>query len=403
LGPHPHWGIVENLHVKLDEPLDLVRFNESLSKVIEKHSVLSHSFTEINNVLIQRRQESVELDAACRDLSSCEAEEIEVRLKEMENELIARLNIETAPLMAIGAADLGENQYAVVAVFHMLIADGRMCEIILEDIFRHYQDPHSVVSPIDIRYVDYITSVESMKKDHLEESHLTFWQEMIKGPTTSIPADYKAKSVKVESGEIYYETFSFEELLIDSQISKGKLFLYFSVGLYRYLSALTGQSAPIVTHRFHRRNLAEYGSFFDVAGRFAGDAPLRLNISSNDSVKTMIHAFQKLYNDIPLQGLTYELLVNNDKIPAPARIAPILLNFQYGYPRIPSMIKCKWHQFEKYTDARAFEIDLIVRVRMDSVRVVAKYSNKLYNRQTVEKHIRSWIMNVKDIIAEDHK
>jgi len=401
LGPHPHWGIVEQLHVKLDDSLDMVRFNDSLRKVIERHSVLSHSFTEVDNALIQYRQESVELDANYKDLSSYGATEIEVRLKEMEKELIACLNIEKAPLMAVGVAALGENRYAVVAVFHMLIADGRMCEIILEDIFKHYQDSHIEVLPVDTRYADYIASIESMKEEQLEEKHNKYWLEEIKGPTTTIPADYKAKSTMVESGEIYYETFSFEELLINSQANKGKLFLYISVGLYRYLSTVTGHTAPIITHRFHRRNLADFGSYFDLAGRFAGDVPMRLSISSKDTVKKLIRTFQKLYNDIPLQGLTYEMLANNGKIPSAALVAPILLNFQYGQPRIPSMIKCKWHQFEKESDARDYEIDLIVRVRTDSVRVIAKYSNKRYKRQTIEKTVRSWIETVKDIIAKD--
>lgn len=401
LGPHPHWGAVEHLHIKLNEPLDLARFNESLKKVVKKHSVLSYSFIERNNTFIQRAQEPVELCLDYRDLSLCDAEDIETRLKEVESELIGRLRIETAPLMAICAAALGDNEYAVVAVFHMLIADGRTCEIILEDIFRYYYDPQATVLPVDTRYADYIACIESMKKDHVEENYLQLWLDEVEGGTTRIPADYNEKFIKVEPGEIYYETFTFEELLINNQVSKGKVFLYFSVGLYRYLSALTGQMRPIITHRFHRRNLAELGSYFDVVGRFAGDVPLRLTISPKDSIKTLISSFQKRYSEIPHQGLTYEILANDGKVPTAAESAPILLNFQYGYPRIPLMSNCKWHQYENASDARLYDIDLIVRVRMDSVRVIAKYSSKLYKRQTVEKHVRSWIATVRDIIAED--
>ncbi|GBF34808.1 malonyl CoA-acyl carrier protein transacylase [Desulfocucumis palustris] len=401
LGPHPHWGVVEHLRIRLNEPLDLARFNESLKKVVKKHSVLSYSFIERNKTFIQCARESAELCLDYRELSSCAAEDIGTRLKEAESELIGRLRIETAPLMAICAAALGNNEYAVVAVFHMLIADGRTCEIILEDIFRYYYDSKATVLPVDTRFADYMACIEKMKKDHVEDNYLQLWLDEVKGGTTRIPYDYNEKSIKGEPVEIYYETFTFEELLINNQVGKGKVFLYFSVGLYRYLSTLTGQMRPIITHRFHRRNLAEIGSYFDVAGRFAGDVPLRLTVSPKGSTKTLISSFQKRYSEIPHQGLTYEILANDGKVPTAAESAPILLNFQYGYPRIPLMTKCKWHQYEDASDAQPYDIDLIVRVRMDSIRVIVKYPGKRYKHQTIEKHLRSWIATVRDIIAED--
>jgi acyl carrier protein len=397
-GTEPVWHIVQ--HLQLEEPeFQVKQFENSLQKLIDKHAVLRFSFLKKEGEWVQREHEKVSIAVGYEDLTSCDDKTTQQRVLEIEQALNSQLQIHSPPLLACTVAAIKPGQYRVIMVIHHLIADGVTLSIIHREWFDLYQNPEKSCQEKEPGYASYVTEMRQLEKSALIKEHLRFWQAQIQKMGMVCPTDYQKGPNNIASQEAYETIHSWLDLGIDISRAKYQIFDYVAVGLYQYLATWTNHKMPVITHRLHRRNMDLKEQYTEVAGWFAGDIPLSLNVEQ--AVSEQILSFQKQIRELPMGGVTYEILSNQGLLPQAYEVGPIRLNYQPAslMPFLKS-VDLESHLFESATHDRLYLLDIIMRVNKEHFKVILRYSKNVHNHKTIEKFVQEWLLITKGVILE---
>ncbi len=395
-GTDPVLHIVQRLQWEADE-FDFKRFEQSLQKVSDKHAALRLSFMETAGEWVQREHENVSIKVGYEDLTSCDDNTTEQRLLEIEQALHSKLQIHSAPLWGCSVVAFRSGQIKVIMVIHHLIADGVTLSIINKDCLEFYHNPDKEVIKIGPGYASYVTEMKQLEESALIKDHLEFWQAQISEGGITCPTDFQKGPNNLACEEKYDTIHSLVDLGINNSKEKSQLFDYFCVGLYQYLGKWTNHKKPVIVHRLHRRNMGLKEQYHDVIGWFAGNVPLSLNVEQ--PLCEQILSFQKQRREMPMDGVTYEILSNQGLLPSAEEVGPITLNYQ------PESFASKGlnqeiHLFESPAHDRLHLLNVIMNVKGDRLKVIVRYSNNFHNRSTIEKFVQQWMQTTKEVILE---
>ncbi|HDN26375.1 MAG TPA: SDR family NAD(P)-dependent oxidoreductase, partial [Thioploca sp.] len=395
-GTDPVFHIVQHLQWEADE-FEFKRFEQSLQKVSDKHATLRLSFMKKAEEWIQREHENVPITVGYEDLTHCGDNTTEQRLLEIEQALHSKLQIHSPPLWACSVVAFRSGQIKVIMVIHHLIADGVTLSIINKDCLEFYYDPEKEVIERGPGYASYVTEMRQLEESALIKDHLEFWQAQISEGGITCPTDFQKGPNNLACEEKYDAIHSLVDLGIDRSKAKSQLFDYFCVGLYQYLGKWTNHKKPVIVHRLHRRNMGLKEQYHDVIGWFAGNVPLSLNVEQ--PLCEQILSFQKQRREMPMDGVTYEILSNQGLLPSAEEVGPITLNYQ------PESFASKGlnqeiNLFESPAHDRLHLLNVIMNVKGDRLKVIVRYSNNFHNPSTIEKFVQQWMQTTKEVILE---
>ncbi|MCK4257387.1 MAG: amino acid adenylation domain-containing protein [Halanaerobiales bacterium] len=132
---HPHYWNQNNLF-KLRDDVNLELLEKVFKKIIEHHDALrmGYKFAEDKVLQINRRNDEIDFKLQMVDLSD-ECYQIQSeQIKNISEEIQAKLNLETDFLIQGVIFDLGENGKRLFISIHHLVIDGVSWRILLEDI-----------------------------------------------------------------------------------------------------------------------------------------------------------------------------------------------------------------------------------------------------------------------------
>lgn len=402
-GSTPLWGINAQVKFRTETPMDLSRFKHAYEKLIQTHTVLRLTFS--GSTRAPEISETVQADIPIEAISDMDRARQKTRLAEIEGELAAGIHIESAPLMRLKLVETSENEYVLVSAIHMLIADGRTFEIFMESLFRSYFQEERPVAEKTDGYLDYLKALRQIENSSKLNDHKKFWIGQVPSAPHRFPLNGAGGRPMVGNETVSVVSLTFDDLGITSRKQLGRLFYTVSTGLYAALGDRTGNNNPVIFHRLHRRNLNHYGVFADAAGRFAGDFPLCLPLTEQvggkgGDEKWLIDAFQEKFSQVPLQGLTYELLTDKREIEVDES-GFLLLNFQPDIPRLNGLVDIKWRQYESGSLERRYLMDLIVRVKKTSLTIISKYSENVLKKETADEFVAAWTDRIKTLVSKD--
>jgi FkbH-like protein len=398
-GTEPVWHIVQ--HLQITEPeFQVKRFEQSLQKLIDNHAVLRFSFLRKEGVWVQQEHEKVSIAVGYEDLSVSDDKTIQQRVLEIEQTLNNQLQIHAPPLLACTVAAIKPGQYRVIMVIHHLIADGVSLSLMHREWFDIYQNPDKQsLKENKLSYADYVTEMNWLEKSTPIKTHLAFWQAQIRSMEMVCPTDYQKGPNNIASQETYETIQSWLDLGIDISKVKSQLFDYIVVGLYQCLATWTNHKMPVITHRLHRRNMDLQEQYTEVVGWFAGDIPLSLNVEQ--AVSEQIVNLQKQLREVPMGGVTYEILTNQGLLPPAYEVGPIRLNYQpVSLMPLLKNVELASHLFESPTHDRLYWLDIVMRVNQAHFQVILRYSKNLHNQNTIEKLVQEWLLLIKGVILK---
>ncbi|GAX59143.1 trans-AT type I polyketide synthase/nonribosomal peptide synthetase [Candidatus Scalindua japonica] len=400
-GTDPVCHIVQIVSIQFKEGLDRTRLEISFQKVIQKHAVLRYSFSIITGEWIQSETENDHFTICYDDLSGMDEKMKQSRMLTLESELNRKININRAPLLTCAVVDLGSFQYQIMLVIHHLIADGETLKLIYKELLGFYENPEKGVEEIDQRYRNYYGDLLELEKniDKDVDSHKKYWMEQMHNQQVSCPLDFNKGPNIISSEKEFTSMHTFRKLGIDKLKPKNMSFYYLSVGLYYYMADWIGKKEPVIIHRLHRRNVNSKTIYYDVAGWFAGDIPLSLSVESESSVHENIQRFRRKFLEIPMGGVTYEILSNRGLLPYAYKVGSVRLNYQPEF-HDPNIEKIGTHIYEPLEHERLYMIDLIVRTEKDHFVVIVRYSSNYHNLATIKHLVRNWINMTRHIISE---
>jgi len=405
IGHDPFWGIVHQFTFTLENELDRDRFNDSLNKIIRKHAVLRRYFIKTNEGWVQHEASEAEVRVEYEDLSGLEAEVQENKLHEIEESLTnkEKTDVGSPPLLACSVTSRGCKQYTAIIAIHMLLSDGWTVMLLLRDLFNFYSASANSVISADKRYEDYVREMTRVEKNGVPEKHYNFWKKHTRGKPALYPIDFNRGDDIVSSEQVYISKERFEGYDFNDDEFRGTLFISLSLGLYRHLSHTANHANPVIAHRLHRRGVKLEHDYSDVVGRFAGDIPLRFAIKPEASVRDQVRDFQGLMRQIPMDGLTYDMLVNQGKIPGANETCSVMFNYQPVSIFTKYAVDSKSRQFESASNKRFYQMEAIVRERDDHIIVIVKYSNNNYKAGSIKKFVQGWMNETTRVISDTIK
>ena len=114
-------------------------------------------------------------------------------------------------------------------------------------------------------------------------------------------------------------------------------------------------------------------------------------------------AFQQTFQRIPLGGVSYEMLLNQNKVPAIYEVCPIRFNYQRLDRQSPVSVKTDAYPFESPNHDRGYVLDLIVRLKKEEVEVIVRYSKNLHKLSTIKNLISGWMKKTQSCIKSEDK
>jgi len=396
-GTDPIWHVVQHLQLK-DADFKLERFEQSLQKLIDKHGVLRNSFLKKDDQWIQREHENVAIIVGYEDLIVCDDNTTQQRVLAIEQAMNDQLSIQTAPLLACTVVAIKPSQYTIIMVVHHLVADGVTLAMLHRELFDLYQHPeksHQTKAPT---YASYVKDMKQLEKSGLLKEHLTFWQSQIQTMDRVCPTDYPTGANSIASQEEYETVHEWSDVGVTPSMANSHLFDAIAVALYQYVATWTHHKRPVIVHRLHRRNMDLKQQYTEVAGWFAGDIPLSLNVEQ--SVSDQILSFQQQMRACPMGGVTYEILSNQALLPKAHEVGSIRLNYQpTSLMPLSKDVALQSHLFESATHDRLYLLDIIIRTNKTHFKVIVRYSKHIHDHQSIEKLVKQWLLIMKGIIG----
>lgn len=405
MGEDPFWGIAQHHIMTIEDELDLGRLENSFKKLVQKHPVLKRYFIKRDGGWAQYEQEAALSSIVFKDLSLFDEHEKKTHLLKTEQELLESLKVDSAPLMKVAAFRYGKGRYKLMILIHMLITDGITSMLMNKELLHYYRYPEEIVHP-DRRYDDYVREASALEGSGALEDHLKFWQKHVQGEPLVCPLDKQEGDDIMSSEEVLVFKYGFHDFGIEADSKMYNFFYFLMVGLYRHLSKWTGSGVPVVVFRLHRRDTGFKGDYSDVAGRFAGEVPLRMPVDPAASVEEQVKRFQELFREIPSGGLTYEMLAYKGLLPAARQVSPIVVNYQpFVSADLPQEVldTLEVKQFESPNHTRFYQLDLIIRVNMHQITVIIKYSRHHYNDVTIRNFMSEWKQSTIAVLADNEQ
>jgi len=224
MGTDPLWGIAQHHALNMEDGLDLERLKNSFKKVIQKHPVLRRYFTPERGEWIQYEQESPVERIDFYDLTGLDEEERKKRLSVIEQELIADLKIDSAPLMRVAVAQYEKSKYELIILTHMLITDGLTSLLLNKDLLDFYWHPEKI-SQNDSRYDSYVKEVADLEKSEVLKDHREFWNKQVLGQPMMCPIDKSDGPDIISSEKVFVSKFTFHNIGIDTEVKRNKFFI----------------------------------------------------------------------------------------------------------------------------------------------------------------------------------
>ncbi len=167
-------GISTQAYAEIKTEMDMERFNLSLRKVIERHSML-HAV-----ILPDGRQEIMkyipEYNIDVRDISDLGEEEKYGLIEEERQEMMhSAFKAGEWPLFEFRACKLSDRVNHMLVRFDPLIADATSIRIIARELAELYNNPDALLPELEYSFRDYVLAYERLKESEIYSGDKAYW------------------------------------------------------------------------------------------------------------------------------------------------------------------------------------------------------------------------------------
>jgi acyl transferase domain-containing protein len=343
------WILSHRLRLNGIGDLNSARVEVAFQTVINQHWALRTYFAGGEGSLVQR-----------------EAVAPRVRVELAGNKEIA-IAARLWPQFQATVIETDPGAYEFVWASNHLIGDGISSHILAKSLVDILSD-RSPAEPAD--YFEYRRAIAELESPENLKADLSDYRSLIANSAFALPVDNSAGD-NLGGSEA--------ELVLACPYPAVLDLPRLATALYRVISEWSGNPAPVIAHRLHRRRVRGR-NFGGVFGCLAGDVPISLSADAGpEQLRSTLKA-------IPEHGITYDLLALAGDLPLPWEAAPVRLNFQ---PPIGEM-NLSVTQRPPAAGNRGYLLDLIVRPGERELTLIARYSRSIYRQDTIEKILKLW-------------
>ncbi|MDR0310265.1 MAG: condensation domain-containing protein [Acidobacteriota bacterium] len=281
----------------------------SIDFLLERHDVLNCSIEAADgNLYLVRREKR---PAAFREVvvAGETKEEREDEAYRIANSMVwEEYDLENGPLYRVFLIRLSATEYILGVALHHAIGDLLSIGIMFQELLSIYGSVALCaplrLSPVRLRYMDYLSSMESWSSGTACGEYLRYWKDKLRSsPVTGLPSDGKRP--------LYYagqESTGESKFLLDAEASSDlkKIAVRLKTTLFTVLLAIykialwrmTGQEEPVVVTLYAGRLNA---GFQNAIGNFALEAAYKTCLSGNPDFMELAGRVTRAMNEAHLR------------------------------------------------------------------------------------------------------
>lgn len=373
---------------------DKNRFKEAFYQVINRHEALRTSFHIVDDNIVQKIHDKVDLKVEFLQINKMSNENISEIY-----EYIKPFDLEKAPLIRSLIIEVKDGNIVLIDMHH-IISDGISIALIMDELSSIYNKRY-IDKPI-IQYKDFSCWQNDLYKKGLLNRQEEYWINKLKGeiPVINMPLDHKKTSHVDFNGD----TIEFEiDKEIYREVDKGikdlgmtKYMFYLAVLdilIYKY----TGQKDFIVGTPASGRTNEDVKN---TVGMFVNTLPLRVIFEDNikfkeflELVKTnSLEAFEN--QDYDLKNIFEKLNLNKNSM------FDILFSFQNQVFGVLDLEGTKVSKYKLRNNISKFDISMILEDRGEYISGTLEYRNSLYSKEKINNFIEHY-KNILKVVIKD--
>ena len=397
--------------VKVDGEVDLHHLQEALDALVARQDVLRTRVVQDDDTPVQIG-DSTTPGIECIDVSDA-VDPRSVAKARILTTLGEPFDVEHGPLFRVLWIRLAPGEHVLAFSLHHLVADGASLSIIARDLSELYSAIRARRRPtlpaLEYTYRDW----SRLQRDLAGSSELVKQMDYWRGELAGIPAEStlpfdhpRPVAPTYRGGDVEFDlpphiTKGLREIAHDSRCS---LFPVLIAAFGALISRCSGQDTAIVGIPVDDRG----SEFKDLVGFFVRSVALKVDVVGDPSFRDLVartwdHQRRALANQqVPFNDIVNELAPDRTANRNPIFQTMVVLEEASEDARL-QLEELAVHQFPVRTDYSSFDLTWFVRNEGDRIRSTVKFSEDLFERETVQRFVNQLECLVESALADPDK
>ncbi|MCT2347249.1 condensation domain-containing protein, partial [Niallia taxi] len=393
--------------IRLEGQVNIERLKNSVNNIIKRHESLRTYFDEVNGTVVQKIEESLELN-------------IEYSYKEnflnedefMDREIsgfLKSFDLNKLPLFRVKILKLQRNLHIVLLDTHHIIFDGTSSGILLQELVADYNGLK--LPELKVQYKDFVQWESQLNTKEERAKSESYWKDLFQEniPVLSIQTDYPRPVNQTFNGQIV--SLVLDRKLSDQiekycSINKITPYMFFVATINILLAKYSGQEDIVLGTTIDGRNHPDLNNLI---GMFVNTIPLRNKYEPNHTFddftnkvkENTLQAFE--YSNYQFEDLIDLLDLKRDVSRNP--LFDVLFTYQNN---LVSHIESDDFEIRTYEIKKeGSKVDLFFEVLQDTEFTCnIEYNSDLFSEGTIKRmglHFHSLIMRLLNQTSEELK
>ncbi len=399
--------------IRLHGLLDVPALEQTLEEIVRRHEILRTTFATVAGRPIQRVAASSSVLLAVTDLSAFEKDEQATEVERVMQEAARKpFDLVTGPLLRAGLVRLSEDEHVLLFTLHHIVSDGWSTTVLVREVAALYEAfcaGHASPLPnLTIQYGDYALWQRHWLQGDVLESHLSYWQQTLKGapPLLELPTDRPRPMVQTFNGDAipYALSKDLSEALSGLSRREGAtLYMTLLAAFQLLMSRYTGRTDIVVGGDTANRARIETE---DLIGFFVNMLVLRTNVDGDLTFNQLLRRVREValsayaHQELPFEKLVEELQVKRELSHNPLfqvmfTLQPNTRNLELSNVQLEAMS----------VRGRPAKFDLTLALRETSGGLIGlfEYNTDLFNKETIERLAGHFETLLQSIVAGPHQ
>ncbi len=321
----------------INQEIDKTLLTDSLKVIVNRHDILRTAFPKMEHTWIQVIKPDVNTNIRFLDFSDFEPTKKKQEIANIFHEENAyRFDITHYPLFKITCIKIELEKYLIILNMHHAIFDGLSFPIFVRELLLAYNAKIEFLPKLSAQYVHFVLDQKSLNQEN-RTRELDWWREQLKNcPVQSdIPSDYPAGNdpdnnyvannylgknyptgkIKNSKTTVRNQVITLEfplemqERFMDfCKNNNISLYILILSGVFVLLNRITQQADLVIGTILNQRNRV---AFENLIGDFNNLVPLRFQVSSQLTRRTLVKSIQQVFFDaFAHQKVMFNELIN---------------------------------------------------------------------------------------------
>jgi acyl carrier protein len=411
---------IYNIPIKIEMKGDISResIRSTLEKIIDRHEALRTGFEELEELIIQKPVDRLEVELIFKDVSDLSGYQAEAALKDIEYNFSSfEFDLKESGLFKACLIKCDEGKYNLLLNFHHIIFDGYSLKLFLREFSSIFnlitKSEEFLISSTHSTYKDFSNAQRHHLSGQFLEKQVSFWKEHLEG----VPqfSRFSQTSKRIENFTYFgkVETTMLKTSLSNNLIPFAKnnnvtLFTILIAAYYILLFNKTGQTDLVVGSPMSGRTNSYT---VNVIGLVMNVLPLRLILNESDTLEEVLRKVNKLILTVQdHQHISFDMLMEHLNITRILDVNPLyqtLFTFREDWDLDLNLNKVETSISEIATGYTKLDLSFFVQQKQSSLELQIEYAQDLFEKHEIlnllnlyQSTLENFITNPKLVLKE---